>query len=89
MPLWNYIQKVISQHRPTPAVERLNTALLEAGVSLGLLWGFRKWGSEPPGEQKTFKELHSPPSIPGNTYDDDDARDEPQWMKQQQQQQEQ
>lgn len=70
MSFWNRIQKFFPQTRNSLKAENLAAGLIEAVVSIGLLWGLQKWGLKPEEKEKTFKELHQPRTFSYNRNDD-------------------
>lgn len=70
MSFWNKLQKSFPRTRNTLKAENLAAGLVEAVVSVALLWGLQKWGPKPLGKEKTFKELHQTGTI---SYSRDDA----------------
>ena len=62
MSFWSRLQKSFSRNQNSVKAENLSAGIVDAVVSVGLLWGSQKWGPQPLGKEKTFKELHQPRS---------------------------
>lgn len=73
MSFWNRLQKSFPRSRHSLKAENLAAGLVEAVVSVALLWGLQRWGPKPLEKEKTFKELHRPGTV---SYSRDDAPQE-------------
>lgn len=62
MSFWSRLQKSFSRNQNSVKAENLAAGILEAVISVGLLWGLQKLNPGPLKEEKTFKELHQPRS---------------------------
>lgn len=70
MSFWSRLQKSFSRNQNSVKAENLAAGILEAVISIGLLWGLQKLNPRPLIEEKTFKELHQPRS-PSHIRNDD------------------
>lgn len=70
MSFWNRFQKSFARTRYSLKAENLAAGLVEAIVSVGLLWCLQEWGPKPLEKGKTFKQLHQPRALPCSRDDD-------------------
>lgn len=70
MSFWNQLQKLFPRNRNSLKADNLAAGLIEAAVSLGIIWGLQKWGPNPLEKERTFKELHQPRTLSHNSDDD-------------------
>ena len=54
--------------------DNLAVGLVEAVLSVALLWGLQNWGPKPLGKEKTFKETHQTRTL-SDSRDDDAPQD--------------